>query len=96
MNLDRFDFNQLYVFYVLYEERSLKHAAERMNLSQSAISHKLSGLRKTFNDPLFERKNRQMQPTLFSEKLVIEIEPIIKQLFSFYKKINDFRTIKSA
>ncbi|MCT7655323.1 LysR family transcriptional regulator [Oceanimonas sp. NS1] len=51
MNITGKDLNLLKLFQVLYEERSVSLAAERMNLSQPALSHKLVKLRSEFDDP---------------------------------------------
>lgn len=57
------DLNLLAVFDTLYELRSVTRAAERMNLTQSAVSHALRRLRSTVDDPLFQRAGGTLQPT---------------------------------
>ncbi|MEF1305449.1 LysR family transcriptional regulator, partial [Vibrio owensii] len=58
-----FDYNLLKVLRVLLETRNTKQAAERLNLSQSAVSHALSRLRETFDDALFVRERYGLVPT---------------------------------
>ena len=59
--LDRLDF--LLVFDAILEHRTITKAAERLGISQSALSHALTRLRKKFNDPLFVRVGPAMLPT---------------------------------
>ena len=54
MNIKNKDLNLLLLFKVLYEELNVSSAANRLNLSQPALSHKLNKLRQEFADPLFE------------------------------------------
>ncbi|HWL47082.1 MAG TPA: LysR family transcriptional regulator, partial [Sphingomonadaceae bacterium] len=49
------DLNLLRVFDLLFEERSVSRTAQRLGLTQSAISHALGRLRDTVGDPLFTR-----------------------------------------
>ena len=65
MNIAKKDLNLLLVFHVLYQERNASLAAERMALSQPALSHKLNKLRHQFGDPLFVRAPRGLTPTPF-------------------------------
>lgn len=57
------DLNLLVVFQALMEERSTTRAAERLHVSQSAVSAALKRLRSIFDDPLFERDRQGMRPT---------------------------------
>lgn len=69
------DLNLLRVFDALYEARSVTRAAERLSLTQSAISHALGRLRQTIGDPLFVRHSGGLQPTARA----IEIAPGIRE-----------------
>ena len=51
------------VFVAIYETQSLTLAADRLFVTQSAVSQSLSRLRRDLNDPLFERAGRVMQPS---------------------------------
>jgi DNA-binding transcriptional LysR family regulator len=57
------DLNALLALAVLHEERSVTRAARRLGVTQSAMSHTLAKLRHRFDDPLFVRVGRTMQPT---------------------------------
>jgi DNA-binding transcriptional LysR family regulator len=55
--------NLLVLFHAVFIERSVSAAAERLGMSQSALSHGLSRLRQTFQDELFVRSGLSMSPT---------------------------------
>lgn len=57
------DLNLLKVFDALYEERSVTRAANRLGLTQSAVSHALNRLRYTLGDELFVRGPSGMRAT---------------------------------
>ncbi len=59
----RRDLNLLVALRILVEERSVSRAAERLNLSQSAMSRVLGRLRDLLADPLFTRQGQQLIPT---------------------------------
>lgn len=73
MDLNSIDLNLLVAFDAIAKERNITLAASRIGRSQPATSAALSRLRKIFNDPLFVRTLRGMQPTPYAEQLV---EPI--------------------
>lgn len=63
MHLNRFDLNLLIALDALLHERHVTRAAERVFLSQPAMSLALRRLREYFNDPLLVRVGRVLQPT---------------------------------
>src|SRR6202789_1865685 len=69
MNLHRLDLNLLVALDVLLTERSITHAAERLNLSPSATSGALARLRTYFDDELLTQIGRRMAPTPLGESL---------------------------
>ncbi len=58
----------------LHRTRSVSQAAERLNLSQSAISMCLAKLRRHFHDPLFVRTSAGMEPTPHAIALIQVLE----------------------
>lgn len=62
-NLRAVDLNLLVVFDALMTERSVTRTAELNGLSQPAVSKALNRLRHLFEDPLFVRHDRAMEPT---------------------------------
>jgi DNA-binding transcriptional LysR family regulator len=63
MNLRTIDLNLLVIFDAIATERSIGRAAEKVGLSQSAMSHALRRLRRTFNDDLIRRTSEGMELT---------------------------------
>lgn len=63
MRLDQFDLNLLIALDVLIEERSVTRAADRLNLTQSAMSAALKRLREAFSDPILVQHGKRMVPT---------------------------------
>lgn len=76
----RYDLNLLPVFLALMEERSVTRAAERLGITQPALSNALSRLRDTLQDPLFIRERYGMQPTQKAEELAPGIAAAIASL----------------
>lgn len=70
------DLNLVHLLDILLEERSVSRTAERLHLSQPAVSSSLSRLREYFGDELLVQSGRRMIPTAFSEALL----PLIKQM----------------
>lgn len=68
-NLAAVDLNLLVAFDALLSERNVTRAAQRIGLSQPALSKALQRLRDIFDDPLFERRDGVMQPTAQALKL---------------------------
>ncbi|XQM37942.1 LysR family transcriptional regulator [Cupriavidus sp. H19C3] len=65
----RYDLNLLPIFVALMEERSVTRAAERLGMTQAALSNALSRLRTVLQDPLFIRERYGMRPTAKAEQL---------------------------
>jgi DNA-binding transcriptional LysR family regulator len=57
------DLNLLRVFEAVWTTRSVSRAAERLQLTQPAVSSSLARLRREFGDPLFSRIGTRMEPT---------------------------------
>ena len=63
LNLRGIDLNLLPVFEAVYDTRSLSRAAERLAMTQPAVSHAMNRLRSLFRDELFVRQSRGVLPT---------------------------------
>jgi len=74
------DLNLLRVFDMLVELRSVTRAAERLGLTQSAVSHALTRLRRELDDPLFLRSANGLQPTARAEEIAPGIREGLRQL----------------
>jgi DNA-binding transcriptional LysR family regulator len=62
-NINQVDLNLLLVFDVVATELNTVRAAEKLNISQPAVSHALNRLRDLFGDRLFVRASRGLIPT---------------------------------
>lgn len=80
MNLRGIDLNLLVIFEAVMAEKSIAGAARSVGMSPSALSHALSRLRQTFNDPLIERKPRGMVPTQRALDLIEPVRAALQQL----------------
>jgi DNA-binding transcriptional LysR family regulator len=61
--LAKIDLNLLRILDVVLEERSVTRASARLDLTQSAVSHALSRLRRELGDELFRRSAEGLLPT---------------------------------
>lgn len=78
------DLNLLHLFQVLYEERNVSRAADRLTLSQPALSHRLARLRQEFGDPLFVRAARGLTATPHAHALAPQVQRLLAELETFY------------
>lgn len=78
--LARIDMNLLVAFQVLLEEQNVSRAAERLFITQSAMSKTLSRLRELFDDALFTRSAHGMVPTPRAVELHASLEDILLNL----------------
>ncbi|MGF1696689.1 LysR family transcriptional regulator [Vibrio lamellibrachiae] len=78
--LFKMDFNLLLLLKILGEERNSRKAAERMFVTQSAISKGLKKLREQFDDELFIRHKRGIEPTEYCERLLVQLPRIIDSI----------------
>lgn len=76
------DLNLLVVLDALLRERSVTLAAEKLNLTPSAVSHALKRLRVLFDDELLLRDGRRMRPTVRAESLAETLPRLLRQVSS--------------
>lgn len=79
-DLARHDLNALVTLHALLDTRSVTRAAQRLNLSQPAVSRTLARLRQTFDDPLFVRTHRGLRPTARAEALGPTLTRLLHEL----------------
>lgn len=77
-DLGRLDLNLLVALEALLEERNVSRAAERLFITQSAMSKTLGRLRDLFNDPLFTRSAEGMIPTPRAERLAEHLPQLLQ------------------
>ena len=98
MNVDRMDLkdidlNLLVVFNQLLVEHRVSKVAEKLGLSQPAVSNALARLRKLTDDALFLRTTRGMEPTPFAQQLA---EPIAYALGMIHSAVNQKTSFEPA
>jgi DNA-binding transcriptional LysR family regulator len=76
----KFDLNLLPVFVTLMEERNVTRAAERLGITQPALSNALARLRVVMRDQLFVRERYGIQPTQMAQELAPVIEAALTQI----------------
>ncbi|MCE4556600.1 LysR family transcriptional regulator [Roseateles cellulosilyticus] len=69
MHFNKLDLNLLVALDALLTERSISRAAERLHMSQPAMSNALARLRSYFDDPLLVQVGRKMEATPRAEAL---------------------------
>ena len=89
-NLRGIDLNLLPVFEAAYEERSLSRAAERLAMTQPAMSHALSRLRHVFKDELFIRHSRGMTPTATADAIYARLRGALDSVREVVNEASDF------
>ena len=80
MNLSSVDLNLLVAFDILIKEQNLSRAADKLGLTQPAMSKRLSRLRSLFGDELLTRTSKGMKPTARALELVEPIRIALKQI----------------
>lgn len=70
VNLASIDLNLLHVLATVLEERSATRAAQKLGVTQSAVSNALRRARGLFGDPLFARRPHGLEPTPRAEALL--------------------------
>jgi DNA-binding transcriptional LysR family regulator len=80
MNLRRLDLNLLVVFDAVMLERSVTRAAERVFLTQSAVSSALGRLRHQLGDELFIRGPGKLRPTPRALELEEPVRALLAEL----------------
>lgn len=70
----------LYVFDAIMSEASVTRAAERLAMTQPAVSNAIARMRNLWQDPIFVKKGREIQATTFALSLWEQIREPIQNL----------------
>ncbi|MDE3735344.1 LysR family transcriptional regulator [Pseudomonas sp. BN415] len=95
-DLRRVDLNLLIVFETLMHERSVTRAAEKLFLGQPAISAALARLRTLFDDPLFVRTGRSMEPSARAMEIFALLSPALDSISTAVSRAADFDPATSS
>jgi DNA-binding transcriptional LysR family regulator len=71
---------ELKVFAIAAEESSFSRAAERLHLSQSAVSQNIQSLGREFCVELFERRGRSVRLTEAGQALLPMAQEVVKSI----------------
>ncbi|RDU95907.1 LysR family transcriptional regulator [Trinickia dinghuensis] len=82
MSLSKIDLNLFVVFDAIYSTRNLTRAAEKLFITQPAVSNTLARMRRVFDDPLFVSTPNGMVPTPLSENIVGRVREALQLLES--------------
>jgi DNA-binding transcriptional LysR family regulator len=76
----RFDLNLVRVLVAIYETRSVTQAAERLELTQSTVSHALARLREAYGDHLFSRVPKGLLPSPLCDELYARLSDALSSI----------------
>lgn len=79
-NLRQLDLNLLLALDVLIEEANVTKAAEKLNMSQSAMSYSLKRLRSLLDDPILIRTSRDMEVTPYAREISVAIRQVLTDI----------------
>ena len=96
LDIRKLDLNLATVFVALWHERSVTRAAERLALSQAAISSALGRLRRVTQDPLFVRTRGQMTPTPRAQAIAPALEAHLDGLAACLRRDDAFDPAQST
>jgi DNA-binding transcriptional LysR family regulator len=82
MELHEIDLNLLVVFNQLLVERRVSKVADNLGISQPAVSNSLAKLRKLFDDELFLRTPKGMEPTPYADQLAESVSYALAMIHS--------------
>lgn len=80
MHIEQLDLNLLVVFHAVYAEGGVTRAAQKLHLTQPAISHALARLRDLLGDALFVRKGRALVPTPHARDMIAPVRRALRGL----------------
>ncbi|ULO23797.1 LysR family transcriptional regulator [Methylocystis sp. SB2] len=88
--LHNFDLNLLVAFDLLMEEKNVSRAAERLFVTQSAMSHTLQRLRQQLDDPLLVKTPGGMKPTERALSLVDPVKALLRDIKRLIRAPEEF------
>jgi DNA-binding transcriptional LysR family regulator len=89
--MSRQPISDLAAFLTVARERSFTRAAVKMGLSQSALSHTITGLEKRLGVRLLTRNTRSVSPTQAGERLLQTVGPRMDEIESELAALSEFR-----
>ncbi|WP_417692335.1 LysR substrate-binding domain-containing protein [Pseudomonas sp.] len=94
-DLRRADINLLVVFETMMHERNVTRVSEKLFLGQPTISNALARLRLMFDDPLFIRSGRLMEPTSRAREIFSNLSPALDGIAAALSRCQAFEPATS-
>jgi DNA-binding transcriptional LysR family regulator len=88
--LRQVDLNLLVVLRTLLETRSVSRSAQRLGMSQPAVSRSLAALRAAFGDPLLVKSGATMQPTARALEMTEPLQNVLAAVSGFLRPPDQF------
>ena len=89
--MKREDVNHLLAFLAVARERSFTKAAAKLGVSQSALSHSISGLEARLGLRLLTRTTRSVSPTEAGERLLLTVGPRFEEIEAELQAVSELR-----
>src|SRR5579863_2843538 len=89
--MSRTDINDLQAFLAVARARSFTKAAAKLGVSQSALSHTVSGLESRLGLRLLTRTTRSVSPTEAGERLLQNVGPHFEEIDTQLAALGDLR-----
>ena len=89
--MKREDVNHLLAFLAVARERSFTKAAAKFGVSQSALSHSISGLEARLGLRLLMRTTRSVSPTEAGERLLLTLGPRFEEIEAELEALTELR-----
>jgi DNA-binding transcriptional LysR family regulator len=96
MDLRQIDLNLLVIFNQLLQDRRVSTSAEKLGLTQPAVSNALKRLRALLNDELFVRTARGMEPTPYAMHLAEPVGNALSSLQNAFSQRDTFDPTTSS
>lgn len=74
------DLNLLVIFDAIMTEGSITRAADRLNITQPAVSNAVGRMREIWKDDLFIKDGRNITPTLFAQNLWAQVKKPLEEI----------------
>src|SRR5436309_16110704 len=89
--MQREHFNDLIAFLAVARERSFTKAAAKLGVSQSALSHAISGLEARLGLRLLTRTTRSVSPTEAGERLLLTVGHRFEEIEAELEALSELR-----
>ncbi|HEX5606591.1 MAG TPA: LysR family transcriptional regulator [Candidatus Binatia bacterium] len=89
--MQRENFNDILAFLAVAQERSFTRAAAKLGVSQSALSHTISGLEARLGLRLLTRTTRSVSPTEVGERLLLTVGHRFEEIEAELQALSELR-----